>query len=31
MLMEEDIASRSPDAAADKPPVLSSAEIDKIL
>jgi nitroimidazol reductase NimA-like FMN-containing flavoprotein (pyridoxamine 5'-phosphate oxidase superfamily) len=29
--VEEDMASRSSDAASDKPPVLSSTEIDKIL
>ena len=31
MLMEEDMASRSSDSAADRPPILSSAEIDELL
>jgi len=29
--VEQDMASRSSDAASDRPPVLSSTEIDKIL
>jgi nitroimidazol reductase NimA-like FMN-containing flavoprotein (pyridoxamine 5'-phosphate oxidase superfamily) len=31
MLMDEDITSRSRDAAADRPPILSSIEIDNLL
>ena len=31
MLMGEDMASRSSDSAAERPPILSSAEIDELL